>query len=402
MTLGDEFRFAWHALVSYPVRTALILVSMAIGVASVVVLTSLGDGARRYVTGEFSALGSNLLIVLPGRNETTGGPPPLLGETPRDLTLDDALTLGRSSAIRRVAPVVLGAAPVSWRGKEREVTIIGSTAAFAEVRELQIAQGQFLPPGDPTLASPICVVGPTIRRELFGASQALGEWLRIGDRRFRVTGFLASRLHSIGLDLDDMAVIPVASAQQLFDTPSLFRILVGATSRESLDRARRDILRIIKERHDGEDDVTVITQDAVLATFDRILRALTLTVGGIASISLVVAGILTTNVMLVAVSQRTGEIGLLKALGAPARNILVLFLTEAGLLALTGGLVGLALGQAGNWVIGRLYPALPIEAPLWAVLAALGVALGTGIVAGVYPARRAARLDPIESLARRM
>ncbi len=402
MTLGDEFRFAWHALVSYPVRTALILVSMAIGVASVVVLTSLGDGARRYVTGEFSALGSNLLIVLPGRNETTGGPPPLLGETPRDLTLDDALTLGRSSAIRRVAPVVLGAAPVSWRGKEREVTIIGSTAAFAEVRELQMAQGQFLPPGDPTLASPICVVGPTIRRELFGASQALGEWLRIGDRRFRVTGILASRLHSIGLDLDDMAVIPVASAQQLFDTPSLFRILVGATSRESLDRARRDILRIIKERHDGEDDVTVITQDAVLATFDRILHALTLTVGGIASISLVVAGILTTNVMLVAVSQRTGEIGLLKALGAPAHNILVLFLTEAGLLALTGGLVGLALGQAGNWVIGRLYPALPIEAPLWAVLAALGVALGTGIVAGVYPARRAARLDPIESLARRM
>ncbi len=402
MTLGDEFRFAWHALVSYPVRTALILVSMAIGVASVVVLTSLGDGARRYVTGEFSALGSNLLIVLPGRNETTGGPPPLLGETPRDLTLDDALTLGRSSAIRRVAPVVLGAAPVSWRGKEREVTIIGSTAAFAEVRELVMAQGQFLPPGDPTLASPICVVGPTIRRELFGASQALGEWLRIGDRRFRVTGILASRLHSIGLDLDDMAVIPVASAQQLFDTPSLFRILVGATSRESLDRARRDILRIIKERHDGEDDVTVITQDAVLATFDRILHALTLTVGGIASISLVVAGILTTNVMLVAVSQRTGEIGLLKALGAPAHNILVLFLTEAGLLALTGGLVGLALGQAGNWVIGRLYPALPIEAPLWAVLAALGVALGTGIVAGVYPARRAARLDPIESLARRM
>ena len=402
MKLDDEFRFAWHALASYPVRTALILISMAIGVASVIVLTSLGDGARRYVTGEFSALGSNLLIVLPGRNETTGGPPPLLGETPRDLTLDDALTLGRSSAIRRVAPVVLGAAPVSWRGKEREVTIIGSTAAFAEVRELQMAQGQFLPPGDPTLASPICVVGPTIRRELFGASQALGEWLRIGDRRFRVTGILASRLHSIGLDLDDMAVIPVASAQQLFDTPSLFRILVGATSRESLDRARRDILRIIKERHDGEDDVTVITQDAVLATFDRILHALTLTVGGIASISLVVAGILTTNVMLVAVSQRTGEIGLLKALGAPAHNILVLFLTEAGLLALTGGLVGLALGQAGNWVIGRLYPALPIEAPLWAVLAALGVALGTGIVAGVYPARRAARLDPIESLARRM
>ena len=401
MSPGDRFRFAWQALASYPVRSGLILIAMAIGVAAVVVLTSLSDGARRYVTGEFAALGSNLLIVLPGRSETTGGPPPLMGETPRDLTLDDALALRRSPAVRRVAPVVIGAAPVSWKGKDREVLIFGSTAEFLQVRQLQMAQGRFLTPGDPRRASPVCVVGPTIRRELFGAAKALGEWLRVGDRRFRVVGVLGSRLHSIGLDLDEMVVVPVASAQSIFDAPSLFRILITAKSRDMLERARRDVLEMIKARHDGEDDITVITQDAVLATFDRVLRALTLTVGGIASISLVVAGILTMNVMLVAVAQRTSEVGLLKALGAPGRQILAIFLTEAALLALTGGCVGLAVGHVGNWLIGRLYPALPTGAPAWAVLAALAVALGAGLVAGVYPARRAARLDPVDALSRR-
>ena len=193
----------------------------------------------------------------------------------------------------------------------------------------------------------------------------------------------------------------MASAQALFNVPSLFRILVEARGREAIRPAEEEVRLIIQRRHEGEDDVTVITQDAVVATFDRIFRALTFTVAGIAAISLSVAGILIMNVMLVAVSQRTAEIGLLKALGASARQVLLLFLAEAGLLSAAGATLGLGLGLASAHVARRLWPVLDMVPPLWAVAAGLGVALGTGLVFGVMPARRAARLDPVQALARR-
>jgi putative ABC transport system permease protein len=181
----------------------------------------------------------------------------------------------------------------------------------------------------------------------------------------------------------------------------LFRILVEASSRERITRARDFIIATITKRHQGEEDVTVVTQDAVLATFDRIFQALTLTVAGIAGISLGVAGILIMNIMLVSVAQRTTEIGLLKAIGASARHIVTLFLVEAALLSLFGALFGLAFGMLGAWAMGRIYPALPSGAPLWAIVTALGVALSTGVLFGILPARRAARLDPVTALSRR-
>jgi putative ABC transport system permease protein len=225
--------------------------------------------------------------------------------------------------------------------------------------------------------------------------------VRIGDRRFRVIGILASEGRSIGLDVQELAIIPAASAQALFNTPNVFRILVEAKTRESIPAVIDHVEQTIAERHQGERDVTVITQDAVLATFDRILGALTMTVGGIAAISLVVAGILIMNIMLVSVSQRTSEIGLLKALGSPKRQITVLFLTEAFLLSSIGALIGVAFGQVASWLIGRVYPALPLGAPLWALISSVVVAIGTGLLFAALPARRAARLDPVEALAHR-
>ena len=195
-------------------------------------------------------------------------------------------------------------------------------------------------------------------------------------------------------------MVPVASAHMLFNTSGLFRVLIEAKSRDAIEQAKHDAEEIILHRHNGERDVTVITQDAVVATFDKILTALTLAVGGIAGISLAVAGILIMNVMLIAVSQRVKEIGLLKALGAPAAQIRNLFFAEAILLSSIGSGVGLILGEAGVWMIGKIYPSLPVEAPWWAVLAALGTALGTGILFSVWPARRAARLDPVMALSR--
>ncbi len=401
MRLNDVFRFSARALTGFRTRTLLMLLAMAIGVASVMVLTALGEGARRFVKMEFSSLGTHLLVVLPGRSETTGGPPPLLGATPRDLTLDDAMALQRSSAVQMVAPLTVGSAPVSRAQRDREVNILGTTADFYRVRQLRMGQGKFLPEGDPDRAAAVCVLGYEIKQELFDNRNALGKWVRIGERRFRVIGVLADKGQSLGIDLNDVAIIPVASAQALFNTQSLFRILVQAPSREAIPRAKRAITEIVRARHEGEDDITIITQDALLSTFDRIFRALTLTLAGIAAVSLLVAGILIMNVMLVSVSQRTPEIGLLKALGAPGRQIMGLFLAESAMLALLGALLGLLIAASGTWLLDRLFEDFSLGIPLWSVATAVGIALSTGLGFGVLPARRAARQDPVLALSRR-
>lgn len=398
----DIARYAWGALRGYPTRTILMLTAMAIGVAAVVVLTSLGEGARRYVTGEFASLGTNLIIVFPGRSETAGiNPSTMMGETPRDLTLNDALALTRSYSVRRIAPINVGSADVSYKNRSREVVILGGSPDLLRIRHWEMAQGQFLPQTDLDSATPVAVIGSKIRNELFGAKRALGEWIRIGDRRFRVIGVMGSEGRSIGVDVQETIIIPIASAQQLFNTSSLFRILVEAKSREAIETVKQFVIDTLQDRHQGKKDVTVITQDAVLATFDRILGALTYAVGGIAAISLAVAGILIMNVMLVAVSQRTAEIGLLKAVGASPRQIITLILTEALLLSVLGASLGLLLGQLGSLIIRRAFPVLPAYAPLWAVIIALLVALVTGLLFSLMPARRAARLDPVLALSKR-
>jgi putative ABC transport system permease protein len=401
MFFKDTLTQAFGAIRAQRLRALLIILAMSIGVASVTVLTALGESARLYIVGEFESLGTHLVIVLPGRSETTGGHPPLFGETPRDLTLDDAQALLRSPHIAAIAPLTVGSAPVSAGGLERETNILGSTHTLIRVRHLAMAQGRFLPEAEADKAMPVCVIGQTMREQLFPNKPAVGEWLRINDRRFRVIGVLASKGQSIGTDFDEIVIIPVASAQALFDTSSLFRVLIEAKSKEAMVHAVEDIKAIIKARHEGEDDITLITQDSVVNTFDKILTALTLTVASIAGISLAVAGVLVMNVMLVSVTQRTSEIGLLKALGATRRQLIALFLTEAALLSLAGAVLGVVLGQAALWLLQALYPNFPFILPVWALLAALAVSLFTGLVFGVLPARKAAHLDPVSALARR-
>ncbi|MDO9053279.1 MAG: ABC transporter permease [Gallionella sp.] len=398
----DVAQFAATSLRGSRSRTLLMILAMSIGVASVVVLTALGEGARRYVVNQFSSLGTNLIIVFPGRTETAGiGPGMLLGQIPRELSLDDAQALLRSPAIARIAPLTIGTSQISKDALNREVVVLGSTSDMLKIRHMSMGLGQFLPAGDVHSSESVCVLGAKIRRELFGNASGIGAWVRLGDRRFRVIGIMSSQGESMGFNTDEIVIVPVAAAHMLFNTSGLFRVLVEAKNRESIESAKRDAEQILTVRHNGERDVTVVTQDAVLATFDRILRALTLAVGGIAAISLAVAGVLIMNVMLIAVSQRVKEIGLLKALGAPAAQIRKLFFAEAVLLSGIGSLVGLILGEIGVLVIARLYPALPVAAPWWAVLAAIATSLGTGILFSVWPARRAARLDPVTALAGR-
>ncbi len=402
MKLRDILRFSLDTVVSYGTRSLLIILAMSLGVGAVVVLTALGDGARRYVIGQFSSIGTNLIAVLPGRAETSGGfPGAALGETPRDLTLEDARAIGHLPQVRRYAPLNVGVAELGGAARLRDVTVLGSTAELLPVRHMNLAQGSFLSREKGSERSAQILLGAKLAQEFFPQGNAIGQRVRLGDRRFLVSGVLASQGESMGFNTDEIVVIPIDYAQALLNTSSLFRILVETRSRGDVAAAKEAILEVLKQRHDGEEDVTVITQDAVLATFDRILHALTLGVAGIAAISLIVAGILVMNVMLVAVSQRTSEIGLLKAVGAPSSDVHHLFLAEAVWLSLAGGIAGLMLGQLGSLLIRMVYPQLPAWPPVWASFGGVGIAFLTGVLASLFPAARAARLDPVQALSKK-
>jgi len=402
LKLLDTLRYASDAATGTPLRTGLLMLAMSIGVAAVVILTALGDGARRYVVGEFSSIGSNLVIVLPGRSETRGfNPANLVTSTPRDLTVDDASALLRVPGVERISPIVVGTTEINAAGKLRESMMVGTNHEFLRVRQLKLALGRFLSQDDVGHGSAEVVLGALIRREIFGTENPLGKTVRVGDRRLRVVGVLTEGGRGMGMTTDELLIVPVATAQAMLNTNTLFRILIEARSREQIADVKTRVLKLITQRHEGEEDVTVITQDAVLETFDKILNVLTLGVAGIAAISLAVAGILVMNVMLVSVTQRTAEIGLLKALGATSAAIRQLFMVEAVLLSLTGGLLGTTLGYLCAAILRHIYPSFPAYPPLWAVWAGLGTALVSGLIFGVMPARRAAQLDPIQALSKR-
>lgn len=400
MTLRDILRLSLRSIMSYRIRSLLIVLAMALGVAAVLVLTALGDGARRYVINQFSSIGTNLIVVLPGRAETSGAfLGAVLGQIPRDLTLKDAQFLGQLPQIKRYAPLNVGVAELTATNRLREVTVLGSTANIIPIRHMNLAQGSFLTHGAEHSAQ--IVLGHKLAEEFFPQSSAIGQRVRLGEYRFLVSGVLAAQGESMGFNTDEVVIIPIEYAQALFNTSSLFRILIEAKSREEIQSARLAILETLKQRRNGEEDVTVITQDAVLATFDRILSALTYAVAGIATISLIVAGVLVMNVMLVAVSQRTAEIGLLKAIGAPAADIRHLFFAEAAWLSLAGTMIGLLLGQLVTLLLRFAYPQLPVWTPVWAIAAGIIVALVMGILASLLPASRAAKLDAVAALSKK-
>jgi len=400
VSLRDLLSFAARALRGHRLRTGMSLLGVAIGVAAVVTLTALGEGARRYVVGEFASIGTNLVIVVPGKTETTGGMPGM-GGAPNDLTLEDARALLRGvPEIEKAAPLVVGTETVVFEERQRQMGLFGSTHEMLEVRRLAIASGRFLPTLEWDRSSPVAVLGQTAARELFPGRDPVGEIVRVGDWRMRVIGVLAPRGQQLGVDMDDVAIVPVATAMKMLNRRSLFRLLLQVRTHADLDRAKQRVVRLIAERH-GEEDVTGITQDAVLGAFTSILGALTLALAGIASVSLAVAGVGIMNVMLVSVSERTREIGLLKALGAGRRQILLAFLAEAVLLSTAGGLLGLLVGWLGVRVLVAVYPALPATPPPWAVVAAFSLSVAVGALFGVLPARRATRLDPVAALSGR-
>ena len=400
MRFYDLIFLAFSTLVRYPLRTLMLLIATSIGVMAVILLTAVGEGARDYITGEFRDMGTNLLIVIPGKNETSGGGSPvdLAGVAPRDLTVEDAISLRQIEAIKNIAPIVIGETPAQFNGLERSVPIIGTTPSFLAVSKWEMATGNFLPGVTLDRSPPVCVIGKEVESELFGKNKAIGQWLRVGDRRCRVTGIIGTEGRAVGIDAQKVVVMPVSLATALFNRPSLFRIGIEARNTWEMEQIKKDIIRIIKRRHQGKEDITVIRQDSVMKSFDNIFNVLTMALGSIASISLFVAGILIMNVMLVAVSQRQAEIGLLKAIGAKNNQINHLFITEAIILSGSGALLGLVLGHTVTQILKVAFPTFNFLPPLWASFVSLLVALISGVVFGLLPARRAAKLDPVIAL----
>ncbi len=319
----------------------------------------------------------------------------MYGTNPRDLTLEDALAMGRLPAVASVAPVLAGTVPVSLGPRSRDVITLGTTAEFFRVRHLRVQFGRALPAGAEREAGALCVLGDKLKAELFGNRRAVGEWVRIGDRRMRVIGVLADHGESLGLDMSDLALIPVATAEQLFNTQALFRVLLEVQERTDEARLRERLRDLIRQRHDGEDDITIVSQESMLAALNNILTTLTLAVAAIAAISLLVAGILIMNISLISVSQRRAEIGLLKAIGASGNQVRRLFLGESLLLVCGGSALGVGLAYAAVFAVRQVWPALPLMPPWWAAPAAAITALLSGLVFSWAPAGRAARLDPV-------
>ena len=397
MSAFDLLRFSGGALSGHRLRSALSLLGVSIGVASVIVLTSLGEGARRYLTDQFAGLGTNLLIMLPGKTETTGLAP-IAGGVPNDVTLSDADAIARQvREVRRVAPVSFGEAPARYGQKQRDITVFGTTADFPRIRRTEVRLGRYLPEGTAQQGQRVAVIGSKIQQQLFPGSNPLGEFLRLGDVRFRIIGVMEPRGVNLGMDLDQMVHVPVRAGMKLFNHSGLSRVFIEVNTAGEIEAAKQEITDVMRERHHGEEDITLLTQKAMLASLGRILIVLTAAIAGIAAISLTVAGIGIMNVMLVSVSERTAEFGLLKALGASRAQILTAFLIEAAILSSTGGLIGLAAGYALDQAFMLVYPNFPVQPPLWAVYGAILLSVVVGVGFGLLPARRAARLDPVVS-----
>lgn len=396
MDLRDAIRLAARAVTAQRLRSFLTLLGIAVGIASVILLTSIGEGIHRYVLGEFSQFGTNVVTIAPGKTKT-GGAPSGLPSSARPLTLEDAQSLARLPHVVAVTPNVRGNAEIQGNGRTRRTLISGVSADSAAVFRLAARSGQYLPADDAGNARAFVVLGAKLKEELFGADNALGQRIRIGGLQFRVIGIMEAKGQFLGIDLDDTAFIPAARAQELFNREGVDEINVAVAENAPSAAVASQIRRHLIERH-GREDFTIITQEEMLKTLSNILNVLTLAVGALGGISLLVGGVGIVTIMTIAVTERTGEIGLLVALGARRRTILGLFLGEAIALSALGGALGLLLGICLAQLIHLLVPALPVHTPLSFVLLAEGIAIAIGLAAGVLPARRAAGLDPVEAL----
>src|SRR5262245_17946023 len=287
--MRDLIRLALSAVLSHRLRSALSMLGIAIGIASVILLTSIGEGTRRYMVGQFTQFGTNLMGIHPGKSETLGIPG-VLGGTTHKLTLDDAAAVTRLPGVVEVVPVAVGSARVEARGRGRSVFVYGATPNVPRAWKFSVRQGSFWPAGDPRRGQQTAVLGPRLKRELFGDANALGQFVRVAGARFRVVGIMEPKGQFLGFDIDDAAYVPVARALRLFNLPELNEIDLVYTHAGLADRVVRDTREVMVRRH-GREDFTLTTQAAMLEVFDNVMNVVTMSVGAIAGVSLLVGAI---------------------------------------------------------------------------------------------------------------
>ncbi len=382
-------------------RMGLSALGVVIGVTSIVLLISIGTGARSYVKEQFGGIGADVLILIPGRVETTGAVPGLVQGTPRPITIDDARAVKRSvRTVKDIAPLAVGTSRVEAGPRTRDCLVLGATAEFAEVRRHHPSVGRFLPPdGEASRGDRVCALGNTVARELFSGANPIGEQVRIGGIRFRVQGVMEAKGRQQGLDLDELVFVSEPVARRLFNMNGLSRCLVQLQGIEDEKVSIEEVRRVLLQRHKGVEDFTVLTPGQILDSLHKIVGVLTGALAGIAAVSLVVGGIGIANTALVATTARTEEVGIKKALGAAPGWILAQFILESAALGAGGGLVGSVLAWTICEVVKLTFgKGLPLETPGWSIALAVSACGLVGLAAGALPAARAAALDPVVAL----
>lgn len=396
MNWRDYLLLTSGALTSQKMRSALSSLGIAIGVAAVVLLTSIGSGVHRFVLDEFTQFGTTLIAINPGKAKTFGASIGVFGSV-RPLSIDDVQALRRLPYVKQSVGFIQGNAQVKGNGRQRRTNVYGTSPGFPEAFTFEIALGGFLPDDDPRAPRALAVLGSKLKSELFGNANPLGARIRIGGDRYRVIGVMRAKGNVLGFDLDDTVYIPLARALDLFNRDSLMEVDVLYEPEAPVDEVVAGIRRLLSARHGGE-DVTITTQDQMLEVLGSILEILTFAVGALGSISLVVGGVGIFAIMTISVGERTSEIGLLQTLGARRGQIMGLFLGEAMVLAAVGGLGGLLISAIILVPVMLFVPALPVHPPAGFIVLALLVAMAVGIVAGVIPARGAAHMEPVDAL----
>jgi putative ABC transport system permease protein len=396
MHFADLIRLTVSSLQTYRMRSFLTSLGIAIGITAVILLTSIGEGLHQFVLAEFSQFGTHLIAIQPGKTQTAGGNVGIFGSV-RTISLADAKALQHISGVEYVNPSVTGNAEVRIGGKTRRTTVIGAGHNMPNVWAGHVQTGNFLPDDEASQARTFVVLGSRVREELFAGNNPLGSYLRISGQRYRVIGVMDQKGEMLGFDMDDTVFIPAARALELFNRPGLMEIQLSYKVGTPLESVTKSITALLKERH-GREDFTLISQEKALDVLGSVLEVITFAVGALGGISLLVGGVGIVTIMTMAVSERTAEIGLLRALGARKQQILMLFLGEAILLSALGGVAGLAMGIGIAQALHQLVPALPVNTPWFFVVLAELSAVSIGLLAGVMPARRAAQLDPVEAL----
>jgi putative ABC transport system permease protein len=397
MLLADSSQFALHAILSHRMRSFLTLLGIAVGIAAVILLTSIGEGVHHYILEEFTQFGTNVINVAPGKTKTGGMPTSGIPTTARLLTMEDAAALKKIPQVIGSSPTVWGNSEIKGNGRVRRSTVYGVDADFLTVLSTKVRIGKFLPSDSDDASRAFVVLGSKLHHELFGHANPLGSRVRIGGLHFRVIGVLVPKGQFLGIDLDDTAFIPAERALALYNREGLMEINVIYAENASSSRVAALIKEQLIHRH-GREDFTITTQEDMLATLSNILNILTAAVGALGAISLLVGAVGIVTIMTISVTERTHEIGLLMALGARRHTVLVLFMGESIILSLLGGGLGLVMGVIVAQLLQLVLPALPVHTPWTFAIAALIISAIIGLVAGVVPALRASRLNPVDAL----